>query len=260
MDIEIKDSSNQWKVINEDWTPEWKNESGGDNRCSANIKFTKALKDITGLRIRIKEANFTWGKIAVRELEVFEDYSQKIEVSNPSDYVANIKYNRNTLEKVLFKGKELVENEDYAFSGENNSQITIFGTSLVKDGVDSGAKLEFVFNQGDSYVETSFGTCTSIIVYSSSFFYFAPVISSHNGIEFQIRPRRARRTPITFTRESCPVNVFIKVLTLSTVNFAEPLANATFFDSEYSASTRISVIVCPMVTFEPLLIIAKIIA
>lgn len=154
MDIEIKDSSNQWKVINEDWTPEWKNESGGDNRCSANIKFDEALKDITGLRIRIKEANFTWGKIAVRELEVFEDYSQKIEVSNPSDYVANIKYNRNTLEKVLFKGKELVENEDYAFSGENNSQITIFGTSLVKDGVDSGAKLEFVFNQGDSYVET----------------------------------------------------------------------------------------------------------
>ena len=155
MDIEIKDSSSdQWKVIVEDWTPEWKDESGGDNRCSANIKFDETLKDITGLRIRIKEANFTWGKIAVRELEVFEDYSQKIEISNPSDYVANIKYNRNTLEKVLFNGKELVENEDYAFSGENNNQITVFGTSLVKDGADSGAKLEFVFSQGDSYVET----------------------------------------------------------------------------------------------------------
>ena len=155
MDIEIKDSSSdQWKVIVEDWTPEWKDESGGDNRCSANIKFNKALKDIIGLRIRIKEANFTWGKIAVRELELFEDYSQIIEISNPSDYVANIKYNRNTLEKVLFNGKELVENEDYAFSRENNNRITVFGTSLVKDGVDSSAKLEFVFSQGDSYVET----------------------------------------------------------------------------------------------------------
>lgn len=155
MDIEIKDPvSNQWKVILEDWTPEWKDENGGDHRCSANIKFDEPLKDVTGLRIRIKEANFVWGKIAVRELEVFEDYSQKIEVSNPSDYVANIKYVGNKLEKVLLNDTELIENQDYVFSGENNTQIKIFGTSLVKDGADSGAKLEFVFSQGDSYVET----------------------------------------------------------------------------------------------------------
>lgn len=155
MDIEIKDvSTGEWKVIEQDWKPEWKDESGGDHRCSANIKFNKEFNNVTGLRIRIKEANFKWGKIAVRELEVFEDFSEKIYLSNPVDYVANIKYNGNKLEKLLFNGKELKENEDYKFSGENNNQITIFGKKLVKNGVDSGAKLEFIFSQGDSYVET----------------------------------------------------------------------------------------------------------
>lgn len=154
MDIEMKDeTTNEWKVIEADWEPEWKDESGGDKLCSVNITFDQELVDVTGLRIRIKEANFNWGKIAVRELEVFEDFSDKISISNPTDYVANIKYNGNELNKVIFEGKELKENLDYKLTGNNNSQITVFGKTLIANGVNSGAKLELVFSQGKSYVE-----------------------------------------------------------------------------------------------------------
>lgn len=156
MDIEVidKDSNGEWKTIVSDWTPEWKNESGGDNRCSASIKFDEELKGVSGLRVRIKENNFKWGKIAVRELEVFKSDPDKISISDPTDYYAKIKYNGNKLDKLLFNGTELEENKDYEFIDKDNKQIKVFGKSLVKDGADSGARLEFVFNQGKAYVET----------------------------------------------------------------------------------------------------------
>lgn len=152
MNIEIKNSKDEWKVIHNDWVPEWKDE--GNHNGSATIMFSEELKDVKGLRVQIKEGNFTWGKIAVRELEVFEDYSQRINIDNPSDYVANINYKRNSLIKLLFNDNELKEGQDYEFVGDGNKQIKVFGKSLIKGGADSGAKLEFVFNQGKKYVES----------------------------------------------------------------------------------------------------------
>ncbi len=154
MDIEIKQGTDEWKEIATDWTPEWKDETGGGHRCSATYKFETPLKDITGLRVQIKQANFEWGKIAVRELEVWEDYPEQIDYSNPTDYIANIKYNRNDLVKVLYNGEELKENTDYEFIGEDKSQIKIFADTLVKNGPDAGALLELVFDQGKSFVDT----------------------------------------------------------------------------------------------------------
>ena len=52
---------------------------------------------------------------------------------------------------------------------------------------------------GASYPETSFGICTSII-YLYPPIYFAPVISSHSGNEFQINPSLASWMPRTLTK------------------------------------------------------------
>ena len=53
----------------------------------------------------------------------------------------------------------------------------------------------------DAYIndETSFGICTSII-YLYPPIYFAPVISSHSGNEFQINPSLASWMPRTLTK------------------------------------------------------------
>ncbi len=101
----------------------------------------------------IKEANLGWGHIAVREWEVFEDFPTDIDVENPSDFVANIRYRGNKLEKVLFNGKELAQGTDFGISGEKNEVLKIPGSVLVRDGANARAQLEFIFSQGKSHVE-----------------------------------------------------------------------------------------------------------
>lgn len=152
IDLEVQRENENWTGIVRDHVLDWKNESGGDNRSSAVIPFDPQSK-VTGIRILVKEANLIWSKIAVRELEVFEDFPAVISISSPVDYAAQIKYMGNKLEKLLFNGRELAEGKDYSFTGQNKNIITVNKEILVSDGANASALLEFIFSQGKNYVE-----------------------------------------------------------------------------------------------------------
>ncbi len=152
IDLQVKAEGQDWVALEEDYMLQWQDENGGDHRCSTQVDF-EDQENVSALRILIKEANLGWGHIAVREWEVFEDFPTDIDVENPSDFVANIRYRGNKLEKVLFNGKELAQGTDFGISGEKNEVLKIPGSVLVRDGANARAQLEFIFSQGKSHVE-----------------------------------------------------------------------------------------------------------